>query len=293
MTGAHTGLGGMIRRIVSSVTASVDPEQGWPMNEATAEKELPKQRPLTVTAYGPNVLVPQEDKLLIFRTLTGIDTVPVVSRSGHAIRSAANIGIYTRVIRKERWAKKMYRLVRVISSICLGLQIIMSAAVTALGAANSSYNSITGLGACSTITASIVAYIKGSGQPQKLKHEETRWKSVREYIEQRERELCLTDCPLDVYKEVRIVEQMYQAVQDEFDVDQTPGQSQPQTCQASSSNIGMAPMSVRRRSDYVSFESHEPPQKAVLRPESTATMSSRPERRNSDSVPLEKHHKDG
>ncbi|KAG9255834.1 uncharacterized protein F5Z01DRAFT_619809, partial [Emericellopsis atlantica] len=186
-----------------------------PESQYTSSTLPAKPKHLSVMASNPEDLVPAADKLLIFRTLTGIDTVPLVS-SGHTARTAANIGIYTRVVRHERTAKKMYRVVKLLASLCLGLQILFGAAVTALGAAGGSYNGITGLGACSTVTASIVAYIKGSGQPDKLKHAETRWRSVREYIEQRERELCLLDCGLDVYREVMIVEEMYQTVKEEL-----------------------------------------------------------------------------
>lgn len=165
--------------MVSSATAPPDPELGGKPPSA------PTSRPLTVMTSDPDSLIPPKDKLLIFRTLTGIDTVPVVSSAGHTVRTAPNIGIYTRVVRHERHAKKLFRAVKFLSSLCLGLQIIMGAAVTALGASKGSYNGITGLGAVSTVTASIVAYIKGTGQPQRLKYVEKRWKWIREHIEQR------------------------------------------------------------------------------------------------------------
>ena len=216
----------VLRRMISSATGMADPEANYPSTSDTRTNNGTTSRPLTVITNQPGALVPPEDKLLIFRTLTGIDTVPVVSSAGHTIRSGANIGIYTRVIQHETNAKKLYTVVRVLASICLGLQIIMSAAVTALGAAGGSYNGITGLGACSTVTASIVAYIKGSGQPQKLRYGMSRWKWIREYIEQRERELCLAECDLDVYREIRIVEEMYQMVKDELASDKNIGQGQ-------------------------------------------------------------------
>ncbi|KAI6784185.1 uncharacterized protein J7T54_004731 [Emericellopsis cladophorae] len=210
---AHRGI---LRRMLSSASASMHPPAD-PERQYTSSTLPVKPKHLSVLTSNPEDLVPAADKLLIFRTLTGIDTVPVVS-SGHTTRTAANIGIYTRVVRHERAAKKMYRVIKLLASLCLGLQILFGAAVTALGAAGGSYNGITGLGACSTITASIVAYIKGSGQPDKLKHAETRWRTVREYIEQRERELCLLNCGLDVYHEVMIVEDMYQTVKEELAV---------------------------------------------------------------------------
>ena len=296
---------GMIRRMLSSATARGDPEKGYPPGEDGDTR--PNSRPLTIMKSDPGALVPREDKLLIFRTLTGIDTVPVVSSSGHATRTAANIGIYTRVVRHERAAKKMHRVIKFLSSLCLGLQIIMGAAVTALGAAKGSYNGITGLGAVSTVTASIVAYIKGTGQPQKLKYVENRWKWIREHIEQRERELCLADCQLDVYHEVRIVEEMYGAVVAELDADkadrnsggqgQQNGGAAPGTASGpggfnggggggglSGTTAGLRPRSeilsydggreAPQRSEVLSYDGgREAPQKTTARPESTATFS--------------------
>lgn len=257
----------------SGTPAPRDAEHGHP--PVVADKSTaPNGRPLTVMTNEPGALVPAEDKLLIFRTLTGIDTVPVVSSSGHVVRTAANIGIYTRVVRHERQAKKMYRIIKVLSSLCLGLQIIMGAAVTALGAAKGSYNGITGLGAVSTVTASIVAYIKGTGQPQKLKETESRWKWIREYIEQRERELCLADCTLDVYREVRIVEEMYRALAEELDTDQkNVGQGQqagapPAPSRGLGAGMSGTTVGMRRRSDIMSYDGREALQKPAARPES-------------------------
>jgi hypothetical protein len=161
----------------------------------------------------PNTMMPVDpsDRLLVFRTLTGIDTVPVLKGPGFGgtPRSAANIGIYTRVIREERRSKKAYRVLSAGIHICLGLQIVIGAAITAVAASNGSHRAITGLGAINTIFAGALAYVKGSGYPEGLKQHEFEWKKIREYVEQRERELCLAGSGLDVYHEVRVIESMY------------------------------------------------------------------------------------
>ena len=260
---------GTLRRLLSSASAPRDPEHGYP--PAGSNITSPDDRPLTVIANGPDTLVPTEDKLLIFRTLTGIDTVPVVSHSGYACRPAANIGIYTRVIQYERMGKRMYLVVKSIFLLCLALQIIMGAAVTAMGAAHASYNGITGLGAVATITASIVAYIKGTGQPQKLKDIENRWKGVREHIERRERELCLADCRLDVYREVAIVDKMYQTIKEQFDADKSQRLSQENSsanssAQATSGGVSTATgttAGLRRSGEALSNDIREPPHKST------------------------------
>lgn len=173
-------------------------------------------RRTTLRSIDPSELIPTDDRLLTFRTLTGIDTVPAVNREGNSPRSAANIGIYTRVVREERKAKKSYRVISLSIHFSLTLQIVIGAAITAVAASNGSNRAITALGALNTIFAGALAYVKGSGYPESLKHHELEWKKIREYIEQRERELCLFESNLDVNYEVRVVEEMYQRTKKEL-----------------------------------------------------------------------------
>ena len=54
---------------------------------------------------SPHNLIPADNKLLIFRSLTGIDSVPVLSNHGFfSPRQAPNVGIYTRVVTAEKAA---------------------------------------------------------------------------------------------------------------------------------------------------------------------------------------------
>lgn len=65
--------------------------------------------------------------------------------------------------------------------------------------------------------AGILTYLKGSGLPDRLKHYQNEWRNIREYIEQRERELCLVGCELDVQEQIQIVERMYEGVKREIE----------------------------------------------------------------------------
>lgn len=172
----------------------------------------PPPRVLTVKTIDPNALIPHEDKLLIFRTLTGIDTVPVVTTHGHEIRSAPNLGIYNRVTKSETEAHERHRRLNLLSKLLYCLQIIVGAALTALSAAKGSYRALTGLAVINTISAGLVTFFKASDIPDKYKHDEAEWRKIREYVEQRERELCLASNNLDVYHEVRVVEDMYRRI---------------------------------------------------------------------------------
>lgn len=95
---------------------------------------------------------------------------------------------------------------------CLGLQVIIAAALTAMGAANTNHVSITAFGAINTVIAGTLTYLKGSGLPNRIRWYENEWKRVREYIEQRERDFSLPNCRLDVQEVVAVIEAMYEEV---------------------------------------------------------------------------------
>lgn len=200
-------------------------ENGNPDLEQGQSKQ-PKR--LAVSANDPDSLIPPNDKLLIFRALTGIDSVPALTSGGHLLRSAPNVGIYTRVIRNETKAARGYRIFNTLINTCLGIQIVVAAAVTAVGAASGPHAAVTAFGAINTIMAGILTYLRGSGLPDRLKGYQNKWKNIREYIEQREREFCLVGCTLDVQEEVFIVESMYQSLKSEMETTKSSGEGRGQ-----------------------------------------------------------------
>ncbi|RAL07266.1 uncharacterized protein BO97DRAFT_356910 [Aspergillus homomorphus CBS 101889] len=174
-------------------------------------------RRLTISTTDVSALIPPQDKLLVFRALTGIDSIPALTTLHHYRRTAPNIGIYTRVVRAEHSAAARYRFFSVLINVCLGIQIVVAAALTALGAASGPHSAVTAFGAINTIMAGVLTYLKGSGLPDRLKHYQNEWRNIREYIEQRERELCLSGCELDIQEEIHIIEHMYEGVKREID----------------------------------------------------------------------------
>ena len=174
-------------------------------------------RKTTITRTDAQGLVPPTDKLLTFRSLTGIDNVPTLSVGGHSARAADNVGIYSRVVASEKKASRRLKLFHWLSNFCLGAQIIVGATLTALGAASGSHTAVTAFGALNTVMAAILTYLKASGIPERFKAHQAQWRRVREHIEQRERELCLADCPLDALEEVAIVEEMYNMAKEDVD----------------------------------------------------------------------------
>jgi hypothetical protein len=197
---------------------------------AAAERngDLEAGKRFNLPVNDPDHLIPPNDKLLIFRALTGIDSVPALTSGGHLLRTAPNIGIHTRVVNNETKSGRAYRIFSWMINICLGIQIVVAAAVTALGAASGPHSAVTAFGAINTVMAGILTYLRGSGLPDRLKAYQNKWKNIREYIEQREREFCLVDCDLDVQEQVFIVESMYQNVKSEMETTKSSGDGNSQ-----------------------------------------------------------------
>ncbi|EEP80757.1 conserved hypothetical protein [Uncinocarpus reesii 1704] len=165
----------------------------------------------------PTSLLPTSDRLAAFRVLTGIDTSPGFSTWEYFQRSATNIGIYARVVRAEKRAGFEYRLFSILINFCLGLQIIVAASLTALGAGNGPRGLVTAFGAINTVIAGFLTYLKGSGLPNRKRYYHGEWTKVRQYIEQREREFCLEGCELDLEEEVAKIDRMYEDVRAEIE----------------------------------------------------------------------------
>jgi hypothetical protein len=138
---------------------------------AAAERngDLEAGKRFTLPVNDPDHLIPPNDKLLIFRALTGIDSVPALTSGGHLLRTAPNIGIHTRVVNNETKSARAYRIFSWMINICLGIQIVVAAAVTALGAASGPHSAVTAFGAINTVMAGILTYLRGSGLPDRLK----------------------------------------------------------------------------------------------------------------------------
>lgn len=171
----------------------------------------------SIATTQADALIPKNDKLLVFRALTGIDSVPALTSHGHLRRMVPNVGIYVRVVEAERSTNRQFKFFSILINACLGLQIVVAAALTAIGAANGSSRAVTGLGAINTIMAGALTYLKSSGLPERLRHARNEWKNLREYIELREREFCLIDSDLDVQQEVNMVIRMYEAIKSEIE----------------------------------------------------------------------------
>ncbi|KAK4120738.1 hypothetical protein N657DRAFT_648919 [Parathielavia appendiculata] len=150
-----------------------------------------------------------DDALVLFRLMLGITADPHLGFNSSALRPADNVGLYARVVHSEQTAKDNYKVFSAAINACFFLQIIVAAALTALGAANADNKAITAFGAVNTIIAGFLSYLKGSGYPARFRQNATEWKRVREFIEHRERDFSLEGCTLDVYEVVDTIREMY------------------------------------------------------------------------------------
>lgn len=188
-------------------TTDSDIEQGF------APEFSPQDAAPHVDHYGRPQISP-DDQLNLFRHLTGIISHPsmIHAHLREGGRVAPNLGIYARVVHNEQRSKKGYKRFSWLINSCLGLQIIVAAALTAMGAAGTNHSAVTVFGAINTVIAGVLTFLKGSGLPNRLRYYQTEWKWVREFIEQRERDFSRPGCSLDVHAVVEIVEKMYEEV---------------------------------------------------------------------------------
>lgn len=86
--------------MVAHAAAAAAAREGT-MGAGIVDEEQGQTKRYTLGTTHPDTLIPPNDKLLMFRALTGIDSVPALTSGGHILRSAPNVGIYTRVVRNE------------------------------------------------------------------------------------------------------------------------------------------------------------------------------------------------
>ncbi len=190
---------------------------------ASSDNDLEKQggRGENLTIDNPaRLLIPP--KLAKFQNLIGICSPNVLRAHPALTRPAPNEGIYKRTVDEEAKISFQYQVSNYIVNVSGMLQIVVGAAVTALGAADGPKAAVTVLGASNTIMAGLLTYLKGQGLPQRLEQYHHLLRTLREHIEERERELMEPDCDLDVDDEIKTIIKMYQEVRQSKE-DNAPG----------------------------------------------------------------------
>ena len=161
-------------------------------------------------------------RLAKFQTLVGICSPKILGANSLRARPATNEGIYKRTCEEEAKVSFRYTFSNYVVNASGLLQIIVGAAVTALGAANGPKAAVTVLGAANTIMAGLLTYLKGQGLPTRLEQYLHMLRTLREHIEERERAFLEPDCGLDVDEEILRIARMYQEVR-QTAADNAPG----------------------------------------------------------------------
>jgi hypothetical protein len=179
--------------------------------------------------------------LLLFRLMVGINAPETLGFAGTTTRPAANLGLYARVVHAEQKSKDSYKVFSAVINACFFLQIIVAAALTAMGAAGVGHAAITAFGAINTVIAGFLTFLKGSGLPNRLKYFGDRWKALREFIEQRERDFTRPGKSVaDVFEMVAVIEKMYNDTKDDIEVNTPDGYNSRTLAGRSTPAPGMA-----------------------------------------------------
>ncbi|KAJ9138492.1 hypothetical protein NKR23_g8547 [Pleurostoma richardsiae] len=133
---------------------------------------------------------PNDENLLIFRQALGISQpLPSSGDGGPALEEGrrAATGIYASVIHQQRSKRIQHAVVSVVLYTCHVAQVVLGAALTALGPSAARHaRAITLLGAANTVVAGLLALAKGQGQPERLRKDEVGYRRLRDWIEETE-----------------------------------------------------------------------------------------------------------
>lgn len=190
-----------------------------PRTQSTSRNRQSQHRPISrAIQHDPNAIPP---KLLKLRTVIGISTPETLaistSSNPFSKRPGANLGIYARIIAEEKQARFQFYFAASVINMCYFGQIVVAAALTALGASSASHIVITVLGALNTVIAGILTYLKGQGLPNRLRQYWNGLRKCREFIEEKERECAAEgwmedEEGMDIEHEIDVMVKMYHDV---------------------------------------------------------------------------------
>ncbi|KAI8962921.1 hypothetical protein F5Y11DRAFT_320843 [Daldinia sp. FL1419] len=139
--------------------------------------------PAGLAIRGPN-----DENLVIFRKALGINYTRETTESGTLEEGRKSaVGIYKNVIYTQQKKAVQNALLTALLYLCYFAQIVIGAALTAIGPQSARYETIvTVLGAINTVLAGLLALIKGSGQPQRLEKDRVGFRRLQDWIEETE-----------------------------------------------------------------------------------------------------------
>ena len=133
----------------------------------------------------------ENENLRKFRQAIGINVALQENGDVESARLGAR-GLYKEIIANQRRRSRQYYLTDALMYLSLGAQIVIGAALTALGPlAKLHPTAITMLGITNTSIAGILALLKGQGLPDRLRKDQFEMRKVQDYIEETEARLVL------------------------------------------------------------------------------------------------------
>lgn len=174
-----------------SVGPPIDVTPSQPASKPQEEPANGSQQPPAQSWPTPAGLPPREDddeRLIIFRRAVGINyhlaaTDPGTMEEG---RKKA-VGIYRAVISAKKSKARQFYFLSTFTLLCHFGQIIVGAALTALGPLASDHTAIiTFLGAFNTVIAGMLALISGQGLPDRIKKDQIGFRKIQDWIEETE-----------------------------------------------------------------------------------------------------------
>jgi hypothetical protein len=129
-----------------------------------------------------------DENLVIFRRALGINYHSPTS-DGCTLEEGRKtaIGIYHAVIREQVLKGRKYTSLNVVLYFSLIAQIIIGAALTALGPNAELYTKvITVLGATNTVLAGLIALMKGQGLPERFRKDQVEFRKIQDWLEETE-----------------------------------------------------------------------------------------------------------
>ncbi|KAI1776596.1 hypothetical protein F4818DRAFT_439996 [Hypoxylon cercidicola] len=176
------------------------PQPGSPSmpkpSKAPASPQKPAPAPIKTATNlswgapaGLPVRGPNDENLVIFRKALGINYHREASDDGGTLEEGRRsaVGIYRSVLEAQSSKSFQHALLAAFLYVCYFAQIVVGAALTALGPSSARHaTTVTVLGAVNTTLAGILALIRGSGQPQRLEKDCVGFRRLKDWIEETE-----------------------------------------------------------------------------------------------------------
>ncbi|KAI6084478.1 hypothetical protein F4821DRAFT_242627 [Hypoxylon rubiginosum] len=181
------------------------PQLGSPSVPKPSKAPASPQKPINLTPINPApiksvtnltwgapaglpVRGPNDENLVIFRKALGINYHREAADSGTLEEGRKSaIGIYKSVLEAQSSKATRHALLTAFLYFCYFAQIVVGAALTAIGPSSARYETtVTVLGAVNTTLAGILALIRGSGQPQRLEKDRVGFRRLQDWVEETE-----------------------------------------------------------------------------------------------------------